>query len=344
MSSFAAAAPSPSKATPNVANCFTTEAIRLEELLANHGVAARVGQASFSSDAIRFPLQLGLGTTTRRVLGLAHALAREAGYSRCQLRREGRSLFLELPRDEGAGLRYGDLLERSGELPSGSALLGMMEHGGASLMLRLTNPTVRHLLISGDAAIGKSELLRVVGLGIAAHHSARHWRLTLLDSRPRGSLASLRALPHCWAWSEQPEHAVGWLVRLFTEMKMRERDPHPCAQVLALVDEGERVLEAGGPVVRGVLRALLERGAASGIHVALACRSGAALGDELCDLFPARLAAAEGAVPGRFRFQHEQSSIPITTARLDDREVGAVVERIRFGRTRLVARAAGGAA
>ncbi|MDQ4075023.1 MAG: FtsK/SpoIIIE domain-containing protein [Chloroflexota bacterium] len=324
-----------SQPEPAVASSFTTDAIRLEELLANHGVAARVGQASLSADTIRFPLQLGLGITTRRILGLSHDLAKEAGYSRCRLRREGHSLFLELPRDAGMGLRYGDLLAKIGDLPYDSALLGMMD-SGAPVILRVTNPSVRHLLVTGAARVGKSELLRLLGLGIAAHHGAKHWRLALLDSRSGGPVASLHALPHCWAWCKHPAHAIGWLIHLMVEMEGRERKGQFCPRVLSVVDDVDALLTVGGSSARHVLHALLERGADVGIHLALACRESEPL-EELQALLPVHLRGEGPKVPGRFHLHHEQAIVPITIARLDSDEVRAVVERIRFGRPRIIA-------
>lgn len=322
---------------------FHTEALRLEELLAAHGVAVRVGQASLSTDAVRFPLQLGLGTTTRRLLTLSHELARQAGYSRCRLRREGRLLFLELPRGEGAGLRYGDLLERAGQPPTDSALVGMME-GGASVLLTMTNPAMQHWMVTGEGRIGKSELLRVLALGMASHHSPRHWRLALLESQRAGTLEPLRDLPHAWAWSERPEAAIGWLVRLVTELGEREAQEIAWPHVLVLVDEVERLLAAGGHIAHAVLETLLERGAAVGLHLVLSCRDEAALGN-LGTLCQVRLHGSAEQGAGRFTLHFQEEEAPILAARLDDAEALTVVQRMGEQRIRLVAHpVAGGAA
>jgi len=314
---------------------FVTEALRLEAVLARHGLAVRVGRATLSSQAIRFPLQLGVGTTARRLLGLSREVAQEVGYSRCRLLREGRILFIELPREAGATLRYGDLLEMNGPPPANSALLGLMD-GGISLTLRLTHPALCHLLLTGEAGVGKSELLRVMALSLALHHAARHWRLALLDSRPGGPLVPLRHLPHCWSWSERPEHAVGWLVRLLTEMRGRERDARPGARVLALIDDAEQILEVGGGTVRAVLKALLERGPAVGIHLALASCKADAL-EEVARLFPVRLVGEGAHLPGRFHLYSEESVIPIVAAHLEEHEVASAIGRLRGGQPRVVA-------
>lgn len=322
-----AAAVCPPTAMPR----FTTEALHLESLLADYGVAVRVGQARLSARGIRFPLQLGLGTTPRRLLGLRERLAREAGYPHCRLLREGHTLFLELPREAGPGLRYGDLLALSGPPPADGLLLGLME-GGASLSLRLGHPSLCHVLLSGAEGCGKSELLRVMALGLAVHQPARAWRLAILGGGASPCLAPLRALPHCWGWSESPEQAIGWLVRVVTEIQQWEQQPTSRSRLLLLIDDAERLLEIGGRVARELLSYVLERGPEVGVHLALACRTRGALA-ELADHFPLQL---EGVAPGRF----QRGDVPLVAARLDEGEVRRVIARLWRERPRVVARRA----
>lgn len=323
------------RTAPPFADAFTTEAIRLESLLAEHGIAARVGQVALSEQAVRFPLQLGLGTTTQRLQELSRELADGASYPGCRLRREGHLLYLELPRDSGVGLRYGDLLARMQEVPRDGALLGVMANG-TPLVLRLPLPSIQHVLVTGDAGLGKTELLRLLALGMAVHHSARHWRLALLGCRPGPGLTALRALPHCWAQTDQTELAMGYLVRLWVELKVREREQRPAPRVLIVVDDADRLIHAGGGVMIGVLQALLERGGAVGLHLALACRSEWSV-EPLCPLFPVRLQSDLHQIPGCFLMHHEEEALPLTTARLDPEEVRGVVARIRWDRPRLLA-------
>jgi hypothetical protein len=312
---------------------FHTEALRLEELLAGRGLAVRVGRASLDDHAMRFPLQLGLGATTRRLLTLTNDLAKEAGYSACRLRREGSTLFLELPRNEGAGLRYGDLLEMTGTLPLGSALVGQMEQGG-SLTLNITDPATPHLLIRGARGTGKSELLRVLALGMACHHSARHWRMALLTNDPATPLTPLKPLAHTWAFGTQAELSLGWLVRLVHEVGERERNDIVTPQVLVMIDNAERLLELGGRIAHSLLAALLRRGAGVGVHVVVAATQ---LPSDLVDLFPAQLQSATEGGAGRFTVTTATGSAPMWAARLDESEVQAVVGQLHAQRTRVIA-------
>lgn len=310
---------------------FHTEALRLEELFAGHGIAVRVGRASLDDSAMRFPLQLGLGATTRRLLNLTQELAKDAGYSVCRLKREGSTLFLELPRNEGAGLRYGDLLEMTGTLPTGSALVGQMEQGG-SLTLNITDPATPHLLIQGKRGTGKSEMMRVLALGMAWHHSARHWRLALLTNDPATPLRPLQSLPHTWAFGTQTELSLGWLVRLVHEIGERERNNTVTPQVLVVMDNAEKLLESGGRIAHSLLAAILRRGAAVGIHLIVAADT---LPADLMELFPAQL-QSDGEV-GRFTVKSATGSAPMHAARLDDAETRMVVGQIQAQRVRVVA-------
>jgi hypothetical protein len=313
---------------------FNTEALRLEELLADYGMAVRVGRASISADRLLFPLQLGLGTTVRRMLGLTQQVAEAAGYSRANLRREGQNLFLELSCNDGAGLRYGDLLEMVGAPSAGNALIGLLD-GGEPLVLSLARPTSQNLLVCGVAGTGKSELLRIIALGMAAHHAPRRLRVALLGSRARSPLAPLRTLPHCFAWSAEPEAAIGWLVRLQTELEEREQQQTAGPPLLVLLDDAGDVLKRGGEVVQAVLRTLLHRGAAVGIHLVLACQSLAQV-DDLLPLLDTRLMAEEKSLPGRFLlWGGGLHPLPVTVARLDSHEALSVVERLRDRRSRV---------
>ncbi len=311
---------------------FHTEALRLEELFAGRGIAVRVGRASLDDSAMRFPLQLGLGATTRRLLNLTNDLAKEAGYSVCRLKREGSTLFLELPRNEGAGLRYGDLLEMTGTLPTGSALVGQMEQGG-SLTLNITDPATPHLLIQGSRGAGKSEMMRVLALGMAWHHSARHWRLALLTSDPTTPLTHLKSLPHTWAFGTQTELSLGWLVRLVHAIGERERTNIIAPRVLVMMDNAEKLLETGGRIALSLLATLLRRGAAVGIHLIVAAET---LPADLVELFPAQL-QSEGDV-GRFTVKTATGTAPMHAARLDDTETRMVVGQIHAQRARVVAK------
>lgn len=314
---------------------FHTEAIRLEEILADHGLAVRVGHGDVSTDALRFPLQLGLGATPRRLMDLSGTLAREAGYSRFRLRREGRTLFLELPRDEGAGLRYGDLLARAGDPPTGSALLGMAD-SGAPMALHINDQTMRHLFVSGGSADARATLLRVLALSLAMTHSARDWRLVLLSCTPQSILTPLGALPHCWATSEQAETTLGWIVRLTAEMQAREQAPVAKPRVLAVIEGLDELHTLGGAVLVSLMRALLERGPAVGIHVAVAAERVQGLG-ALRPLFPARL-LGDSEQADRFLLETDEGSQPMRVARLDERDIEAAIAHLRWSRCRVIAR------
>lgn len=319
---------------------FQTEALRLESLLAGHGIAARVGQASLARDRISYPVRLGLGATARRLLGLTETLATEAGYPDCHLRREGRTLFLDLPRAAGATLRYGDLLQIAGRPPEGSALVGVTE-GGGPLAIPFANPAVHHLLVSGRGAAGKSALLRLIALGVAAHHRARDWRLALLPARPDSPLAPLADLPHCWRHAERVDGAIGTLLLLLEEARRRRRGQARGARVVVLIDEACRLLAEGGELTALLLRSLLRDGAAVGIHLVVAVEDGAALG-RAAALFPARLEANEEGRAGQFLLHSGQNVVPVETAHVGLRESTRVVSAMRAARPRIVVRPAEG--
>jgi hypothetical protein len=335
MTSHGDAVPLARHAVPDVVSLFTTEAIRLEELLADRGVAARVSNGSVHEEGVLYPLQLGLGATVRQLLRLTREVAQEAGYSSCRLRREGQSLFLEVPLDDRRGARYGDLLARADIGLRGEAPLGVL-WGGEVLSLPLTQRGESPIMVVGHSRSASTDPLRVIGLGMVLSHAPRHLRLAMLSRGGRSSLAPLRHFPHCWAWSEAPVTALGWLVCLLDELRARETPGRGGPMVLMLVEDVESLLDAGGEQARDLLRELMVRGPAQNIHCMIACATEEPLQD-LQSLFPVRLVSQVHTEGRQIILYRGREPIPLVAARVTDAEIESVAGHYRRGRPVLVA-------
>lgn len=269
------------------------EADQIEAVLTEYQVPARVHGGSMSPQVTRFYLWLGgsVAATAACIAALTDEIARTLGRSDCRLGRQGRTLFLELPRPpEETTSTLATAPARASLPPTDSALLGVTPEQ-QPLFVRFPSDEVGHLLLCGAAGCGKTALLRALALSLAEANHPRRWRIVPLGGDD-GGLAPLAALPHTWGHARTVESAIGWLVRLSAELERRATaratapSPHdPRPRLLVLVDDIAALLAVGGGTARLALSRLLARGREGGIHLVAAATESEPLGALAAD-FP----------------------------------------------------------
>ena len=133
--------------------------------------------------------------------------------------------------------------------------------------------------IAGDSGVGKSSLLRTVGLSLALGNRQPALQLVLIDGaamlpRRDPGLRPLEYLPHALGQAlEDPEDAVEALTFLAEEVSYRraQRIRRPC--LVVLIDEVVGLLSVAETGVLPPLVALLQQGAEAGIHVIMSTES-----------------------------------------------------------------------
>lgn len=150
-------------------------------------------------------------------------------------------------------------LEPTG-IPVLSAFLGLTD-GSRPLLLRLTAPTLGHVLIVADDKESRTGLLRALVLSLTLTNPQRQLQAAILDMK--GMMGSLVDLPHLLTpVIGESETALDLLVYLLALLDQRRgvgTEPH----IVLVVDE---LADWGGETL-SLLGRLQERGAEAGIHL-----------------------------------------------------------------------------
>lgn len=269
------------------------QADRIEAVLAQHKVTARVDGGVITPRHIRFQLRPQLGTRVSKIAVLAEELAMALGKRAARVYREGEAINIEVPRNKTEPVRLLPLCQRLATVPPMTAILGL-DPDGVPLLLRLTAPDVAHILIAGTTGSGKTALARTLLASLAMHNRQGEVQLVLIDPKGRG-FAQLAALPHVLGGVvSEPPVAIDRLRWLVQEMERRDRSRTSMPVLVVAVDELADLIQTGGAAVVAMLTRLSQRGREAGIHL-VACTqkpTAALIGGAMKANFPVRLVGA----------------------------------------------------
>jgi S-DNA-T family DNA segregation ATPase FtsK/SpoIIIE len=317
------------------------QANRIEAVLAQHQVSARVTGGLVSPRWIRFNLRPAIGARTDQALEMGQALAMALDVDVCHVSRQNGSLLLDVPRPDPQPLRLlpvqRKLVERS-EIPLGAAVIGLAENG-APLLVRLPSHHVAHVHITGADGAGKSALLRALVTSLALRHRSEQLHFVLVDPKRRtfGPLAGLSNLR--WPVLSDPTavaQATQSLVGLMLDREQggwspdtEQRTGEP--RIVLAIDELDDLLTF--QAIHRALTWLARRGRRAGIHLVACARHPS---DELLADFPVRLAASLDEAPaatgtrqlrgpGRFVAMANGQAIRFDAVYITGREAAEVV-------------------
>lgn len=262
----------------------------IERVLAAHRLPAQVQGGTVTPRAVRFNLTLALGGKLTQLRRLSEELALALGAPDVRVTREGETLALEVPRADFKPVRLLRLLRSVPEMPPFTATLGLADDG-RPLLLRLSSPTVAHVLIAGTTGSGKTELLRALLASLALTHKQSQLQLVLIDPKGRG-LEPLSGLPHCLTpLITEVGEAVDCLELLLEEMLKRDAARVTLPRVVIAIDELAELLMMGGARAENALTRLAQRGREAGLHLVAGVQKPAAsmVGTLLKANFPTRL-------------------------------------------------------
>jgi S-DNA-T family DNA segregation ATPase FtsK/SpoIIIE len=253
---------------------------RIEAVLAQHKVAARVMGGKVSPRWIQFQVMPAVGAKVSKIKGLAEELALALGSETCRVSRQGGMVSVEIPRSDPKMIKLLPLqhrLQAQHAIPFGTALLGLAEDG-APLMVRLPSPQVAHILVAGTTGSGKSALAKTIIASLALGHRPSQMGFVLIDPKRR-AFGPLAGLPHLLRpVLSKPATIESTLQTLVELMLTRDREGRVVAsatqngepRVVVVIDELADLLMTTGRETQTALTRLTQRGREAGIHL-IAC-------------------------------------------------------------------------
>ncbi len=266
------------------------QADRIEAVLAQHKLPARVYGGTVTPRMVRFSLALAPHIKLAKLNGLAEELALTLGAVSCRIQRSRDTIHIEVPRDGAQRIAFAALCTTLGRVPPSTAVLGI-DAAGQPLLLRLSSPSIAHVLICGTTGSGKTIVARTMLYSLSRFNPPRDIGFVLIDPKRRG-LAPLARLRHALRpLAATTADAAELLQRIVREMERRDAEGYQRPRVVVAIDELADLLQTGGVRIEQPLTRLLQRGREAGIHI-IACAqkpSASVLSGLMRANFPTRL-------------------------------------------------------
>ncbi|MBI1295231.1 DUF87 domain-containing protein [bacterium] len=266
------------------------QADRIEAVLGRHKITGRVEGGIVTPRLVQFRLATQLGTKVAKVASLAEEIAQALGSREARIYRDGGAINVEVPRPDPQPVRLLPLCTRLTTVPPLAAVLGVDE-SGTPLVLRLSSPSVSHVLLAGTTGSGKTALARTFLTSMAMFNRQGDLQMILIDPKGRG-FRPLERLPHVLNGVqdtiELAEAALNWVVG---EMERRDRASESRPAIVVAIDELADLIQVGGKSVEAAISRIAQRGREAGIHL-VACTqkpTAALIGGSIKANFPVRL-------------------------------------------------------
>lgn len=269
------------------------QADMIEALLANHNVRARVWGGTVLPRTVRFSLTTTLDTKFKKLASLSDEIAMALNAESVRVYRQGKTIAVEVPREDAETVYLRDLLRKLPELPPFSSVVGI-DQEGVPLVVRLDSPDVSHLLIVGRTGSGKTALLRTVIASLVRLNPPHKLQMVVIDPKGR-SFRNFRGLRHLATPPlSQAEEIQEALEKIVYKMENREREGTNIPRIVVAIDELAEITRYGGKGVMRAIERLTQRGRSAGIHVIAATQKPTTevLGSLAKANFPVRMVGA----------------------------------------------------
>lgn len=266
------------------------QADRIEAVLGRHKITGRVEGGLVTPRLVQFRLATQLGTKVTKVASLAEEIAQALGSREARIYRDGAAINVEVPRPDPQPVRLLPLCTRLTTIPPMAAVLGVDE-SGTPLVLRLSSPSVSHVLLAGTTGSGKTALARTFLTSMSMFNRQGDLQMILIDPKGRG-FRPLERLPHVLNGVqdtiELAQAALKWVVG---EMERRDKACESRPAIVVAIDELADLIQVGGKPVESAISRIAQRGREAGIHL-VACTqkpTASLIGSAIKANFPVRL-------------------------------------------------------
>ena len=251
---------------------FEREADSIERVFATLSMPVRVQGCQAQSDRVRYHLSPQSADFDTQVGDVLDHLAAALGSPSVRFARESSGPALDVESRISDSLPLLPLLDLLGEFQPLHLPLGMTTQGNP-LVIDLSNPTSWHLLATGEADAGKSELMRTVAIAMALNSPPAAVRFLGIDATGR-ELALLEALPHRMAdLALEPAYAtelLDWLAAEIARRRLLAASPY---QLFLFVDDLQWLCGSAIERIQERIHYLLAAGPSAGVHLIAAARS-----------------------------------------------------------------------
>lgn len=278
------------------------QADKIEGTLAQHHAPVTVTGGHVTPRMVQFLVQPGQGVKVNRVEALTAEIAAALGVPQAKVMHSGGAVRIDVPRSDAQPVQLAAMLKRipPDRVPQCTALLGLADDG-APLLVRFPAADVGHVLISGKAGSGKTSLIVAMLLSIAYYSKPRHVKIVAMG----GGFDGLRDLPH--------------MLDVDDWQRLIER-PSVDPRIVIAIDEPR-------PVDLPVVRELVTRGAAAGVHCIVSTTERMNSDSLAC---PVRIIADEQ--PGNFWAEyngHQNSTMHFDAAHIAAREIASFIQAVK---------------
>ena len=277
-------------------------AYKLEQVLYNFGVNAKVTDFSRGPSVTRYEIQPEQGVKVSRIVGLADDI--KLNLAVADLRIEApipgkAAVGIEVPNKENTAIMLRDLLETDAFKKSGSRLTFAvgMDISGKTIVADIAK--MPHLLVAGATGSGKSVCINTLIMSILYKANAEDVKLIMIDPKVV-ELSVYNGIPHLMIpVVTDPKKAAGalnWAVaemtkryQLFAEQNVRDltgynekiatlesfeeellEPPQKMPQIVIIVDELADLMMVAPSEVESAICRLAQLARAAGIHLILA--------------------------------------------------------------------------